>query len=80
MFLPLSSLDRWSRMGFTCNNCQLDVVFVDKTDIYVLFQEGLFNMRVYDITAADIPISYPSPLINIGAASEIRAFLVPPLN
>ena len=72
IYLPLSSFDRGSRMGFTCSNCQLDFTSVDEMDIYVLFQSGPFDIRVKSIAAVFTPIDYTSPIVDITSVNEVR--------
>ena len=51
-YLPLSSFDRGTRIGFQCtNNCQIDWSIINGMDIYVLFQEGNFQVKVDSIVA-----------------------------
>ena len=52
IYLPLSSFDRGTRIGFQCtNNCQIDWSIINGMDIYVLFQEGNFQVKVDSIVA-----------------------------
>lgn len=44
-------------------------------DIYVLFQSGLFDIRVKTITAVDAPVSFSSPVVQIGSAGEIKSLI-----
>ena len=62
-------------MGFTCSDCRIDFSSVDEMDIYVLFQSGLFDIRVKSITAVDTPIYYPSPTIDIDSTDEMKALI-----
>ena len=62
-------------MGFQCNDCQIDFSSVDEMDIYVLFQQGQFDIRVKAITTVDTPISYPSPVIYIASANAVKALI-----
>lgn len=75
VFLPLSSFDRGTRIGFQCSNCQLDFSSVNEMDIYVLFQSGTFNVRVRAITAVDTPQSFPSPVISIASANDVKGLI-----
>jgi len=53
IYLPLSSFDRGTRIGFQCtNNCQIDWSIINGMDIYVLFQEGNFQVKVDSIVVA----------------------------
>lgn len=72
VFLPLASFDRGSRMGFACNDCRLDASRVNEMDLYVLFQEGPFDVKVTSIAAVERPVRHPSPVIEVGSAEEVR--------
>eukprot|EP01083_Nonionella_stella_P007306 21130_1 len=58
VYMPLSSFDRGTRIGYQCNDCRLDLSSVNEMDLYVLFQKGPFNVRVKSITAVDSPKSF----------------------
>jgi len=75
VYLPLTSFDRGSRMGYQCNGCQMDFSAMNEMDIYVLFQEGPFDVRVKAITAVDTPKTYPSPVISIASKNEIKGLI-----
>lgn len=76
VFLPLETLDRATRSGFRCqnlNSCILDTTRIDEIDIYVLFQEGTFNVNIRSITAVHNVTSFASPIIStITTPKQIR--------
>eukprot|EP00441_Pelagodinium_beii_P047774 CAMPEP_0197621894 /NCGR_PEP_ID=MMETSP1338-20131121/2323_1 /TAXON_ID=43686 ORGANISM="Pelagodinium beii, Strain RCC1491" /NCGR_SAMPLE_ID=MMETSP1338 /ASSEMBLY_ACC=CAM_ASM_000754 /LENGTH=643 /DNA_ID=CAMNT_0043191467 /DNA_START=16 /DNA_END=1947 /DNA_ORIENTATION=- len=51
IFIPMDGFDRADRMGFVCSSCRLDTSSVNEVDVYVLFQEGAFEVRLRSITA-----------------------------
>ena len=72
VYLPLSSFDRGTRIGFQCtNNCAMDWKYVSGMDLYVLFQEGEFDVRVKSIEAVMDAQSFASPGISIQSMDEI---------
>ncbi|KAL9187562.1 hypothetical protein ACHAXT_001665 [Thalassiosira profunda] len=73
VYLPLSSFDRGSWIGRQCTNCRLDASSVNDIEISVLFQEGPFDVRVKSITAVDGPRNFPSPVLSIASAEELKA-------
>ena len=75
VFLPLESFDRATRMGWVCRQeagCVLDSTSIDEIDVYVLFQEGIFEVRLKSITAVAESISFPSPVIDISSDEDLR--------
>ncbi|KAL7537455.1 hypothetical protein ACHAXR_007836 [Thalassiosira sp. AJA248-18] len=75
VYLPLSSFDRGSRMGFQCNSCKIDFSSVNEMDIYVLFQARRFNVRVKSITAVDTTMRFPSPVISIASKNDVQSLI-----
>ena len=75
VYLPLESFDRASRGGWTCRDCRIDFSVVNEMDLYVLFQEGPFEVRVKEIRAVDEPQAFPSPVIEIASEAEIKALI-----
>ena len=75
VYLPIESFDRGSRSGFQCSNCQLNISSVNEMDIYVLFQDGSFQVRIKSITAVDTPQSFPSPAIFLPSSIAIKELL-----
>jgi len=72
VYLPLSSFDRGTRIGYQCNDCQIDFSSVNEMDLYVLFQEGEFEVRVKSITAVDTPMRVPMPTILIASENDVK--------
>lgn len=72
VYLPLTSFDRGSWIGQVCTDCQIDFSSVIEMDIYVLFQEGPFEILVKQITAVTVEQSFPSPSITLSSTDEIK--------
>lgn len=75
IFLPLSSFDRGTRIGFQCNECEIDWRYINEMDLYVLFQEGDFSVQVKSISAVENVTSYASPAISIADENEIGSLV-----
>ena len=85
VYLPLSSFDRGSWIGQPCTTCEIDFTSVVEMDIYVLFQEGPFEVRVKKIAAVeekeededgnDQTTSFPSPSITLSSTDDIKALI-----
>jgi len=83
VYLPMNSFNRGTRMGFSCrnNDCKLDNTKINNLSIYVLFQEGSFDVRIKSISAVpkngnDVeggggPRSFLSPQIQVESIEEI---------
>ena len=74
IYLPLSSFDRGTRIGFQCtNNCQIDWSIINGMDIYVLFQEGNFQIKVDSIVAVveDAQRSFDIPNISFTNVNQL---------
>jgi hypothetical protein len=82
VYLPMDSFNRGTRFGFACrDNCELDNTNIDNLSVFVLFQEGTFDVRIKSISA--IPKKWSSQaqgdesdLISSGAQGP-RSFLSP---
>lgn len=61
VYLPLSAFDRGSRSGRSCSRCALNVSQIDSVDVYVLFQEGPFTVRLASVVAVRDAASFPAP-------------------
>merc|ERR1719313_3025509 len=59
-FLPLSAFDRASWKGYNCRTCSLDTTTVKGLDIYVLYQQGPFEVRVREIAVVQAATDGPS--------------------
>eukprot|EP00927_Polykrikos_kofoidii_P029729 TRINITY_DN25655_c0_g1_i1.p1 TRINITY_DN25655_c0_g1~~TRINITY_DN25655_c0_g1_i1.p1 ORF type:complete len:472 (-),score=39.81 TRINITY_DN25655_c0_g1_i1:127-1542(-) len=73
VFLPLAAFDRGSRSGSSCTSCSLDVTAINGADVYVLFQEGPFQVRLRSITAvqqSQVPVT---PTVQIDSADVVKA-------
>mmetsp|Transcript_28915 Transcript_28915/g.43667 ORF Transcript_28915/g.43667 Transcript_28915/m.43667 type:complete len:401 (-) Transcript_28915:106-1308(-) len=75
VFLPLENFDRGDRNGFPCRNCALDATWVRGVDIYVLFQEGDFRVRIKSITAVDKDISFESPSVSFESVDDVNSLI-----
>jgi len=74
IYLPLSSFDRGTRIGFQCtNNCQIDWSIINGMDIYVLFQEGNFQVKVDSIVAVveDVQRSFDIPNVTFTNVNQL---------
>jgi len=76
VYLPMNSFNRGTRMGFSCrnNDCELDNTKINNLSIYVLFQEGSFDVRIKSISAVPKkggPRSFLSPQIHFESIEEI---------
>ena len=62
VYLPIESFDRGTFIGFVCqDNCQFDPSQINGISVYVLFQEGGFDVRLQSIEAVKEPRSFPVP-------------------
>lgn len=74
VFLPMETFDRATRAGWRCqnpNSCILDTSKINEMDVYVLFQEGGFDVNIKSITAVTNVTSFRSPSISIKSTNEI---------
>merc|ERR1740133_598525 len=81
VYLPMDSFNRGGRFGFPCrDNCKLDKTNIDRLSVYVLFQEGTFDVRIKSITAiakpsgssqTTVPRSFLSPQIQFNSVNDI---------
>ncbi|VEU39875.1 unnamed protein product [Pseudo-nitzschia multistriata] len=63
VYLPLETFDRGTRFGFSCNNnCAFDPSRINGMSVYVLFQEGDFDVRIASIEAVTEPVSFSPPV------------------
>ncbi|EJK69188.1 hypothetical protein THAOC_09585, partial [Thalassiosira oceanica] len=76
VYLPMSSFDRGSRMGYQCSNCALNRRSINEMDVYVLFQEGNFDVKIKAIRAVGEQQVVPSPVLTISSNDEIRELIV----
>jgi hypothetical protein len=60
IFLPMSSFDKASRSGWNCHWCKLDPTTVYELAIYVLFQEGNFELKLYSMYAVETAAAAPA--------------------
>eukprot|EP00532_Pseudo-nitzschia_australis_P017496 CAMPEP_0168257990 /NCGR_PEP_ID=MMETSP0141_2-20121125/6841_1 /TAXON_ID=44445 /ORGANISM="Pseudo-nitzschia australis, Strain 10249 10 AB" /LENGTH=527 /DNA_ID=CAMNT_0008195111 /DNA_START=169 /DNA_END=1752 /DNA_ORIENTATION=+ len=75
VYLPMESFDRGTRFGFVCNNCQFDSSNINNLSVYVLFQEGSFDVRIRSIQAVKEPVVFRSPRLDFASATEITDLL-----
>ena len=62
VYLPVESFDRGTWIGFKCsNNCVFDPSEINGISVYVLFQEGSFDVRLRSIEAVTEPRAFPLP-------------------
>lgn len=66
VYLPVESFDRATSFGFECGNaCQFDESAVRGMSVYVLFQEGSFDVRLRSIEAVMEPRTFAPPAYDI---------------
>eukprot|EP00929_Paragymnodinium_shiwhaense_P112885 TRINITY_DN81144_c0_g1_i1.p1 TRINITY_DN81144_c0_g1~~TRINITY_DN81144_c0_g1_i1.p1 ORF type:complete len:469 (+),score=44.23 TRINITY_DN81144_c0_g1_i1:71-1477(+) len=75
VFMPLASFDRGSSSGRQCYSCALDPTVLNAMDVYVLFQEGPFEMRLRSITAVPRVPEISVPIISLSSGEMIRDLL-----
>merc|ERR1719491_2337663 len=76
VYLPMESFDRGTRMGYSCRNgCVLNQAAIDQMSLYMLFQEGPFDIRVLSINAVEEPVAFPSPPVGFTSDEEVIALL-----
>ena len=77
VYLPMESFDRGTRIGRQCrNNCRLNTSQIGGMSVYVLFQEGSFDVRLRSIEAVRQPRSFPSPVYeNLQSANDVVSLL-----
>jgi len=64
VFLPVDSFDRGTWIGRQCrDNCRLDIARITGMSVYVLFQEGGFDVKLKSIVAVKDERSFPSPIL-----------------
>lgn len=62
-------------MGWTCNSCKLDASRVNALDVYVLFQEGPFEVRIRSIVAVTDVHPTSVPVVVMQSDDDISRFL-----
>ena len=66
VYLPVESFDRATTFGFECGSgCQFDESAVRGMSVYVLFQEGSFDVRLRSIEAVMEPRTFAPPACDI---------------
>jgi hypothetical protein len=66
VYLPVESFDRATSFGFECgSNCQFDASEIRGMSVYVLFQEGSFDVRLRSIEAVMEPRTFAPPVYDI---------------
>ena len=75
VYLPMESFDRGTRFGFVCSNCRFDPSTINNLSVYVLFQEGGFDVRIRSIAAVREPVAFRSPRAEFASATEIANLL-----
>lgn len=78
VYLPVESFDRGTWIGFTCrDNCVFDPSEVNGISVYVLFQEGSFDVRLRSIEAVQEPRAFPLPEYNVlESTSDVVSLLL----
>lgn len=75
IYLPQTSFDRGSWAGRLCNDCRIDFSSIVGMDIYVLFQNGPFEVKVNKITAVNDHQAFASPVISLSSTDEIKTLI-----
>mmetsp|Transcript_6772 Transcript_6772/g.19601 ORF Transcript_6772/g.19601 Transcript_6772/m.19601 type:complete len:517 (+) Transcript_6772:109-1659(+) len=71
VYMPLEAFARGTRFGFVCNNnCQLNPSRINDLSVYVLFQEGDFDVQIASIRAVPEPRSFPPPELSLSLMVE----------
>jgi len=71
VYLPIESFDRGTSFGFECRgNCNFNPSNIDNMSVYVLFQEGSFDVRLRSIVAVGEPRSFPPPTYDALESSD----------
>lgn len=75
VFLPMRAFDRASASGYTCQSCSLDTSSISGVDIYILFQDGTYDLKVKSITAVKDDQSFSAPQIPFASSNAIKELL-----
>ncbi|KAL7490883.1 hypothetical protein ACHAWT_000699 [Skeletonema menzelii] len=75
VYLPQTSFDRGSWIGRVCNDCQINFSSIVEVDLYVLFQDGPFEVRLRKISAVNDPQTFASPVISLLSNEEIKTLI-----
>jgi len=77
IYIPMEDFSRGSTIGYRCDDCSLDWSRINEMDIYVLFQEGDFEVRIRSITATtDIGHQFEPPSnVPFVSTSDVVEFL-----
>lgn len=81
VYLPVETFDRGTRVGFVCNSnnndCRFDPSEIDGMSVFVLFQEGDFDVRIESIEAVTEPRSFSPPVLSdLESAQEVVDLLL----
>merc|ERR1712157_330424 len=73
VYLPIETFDRGGYCGWFCRrNCRFDESKINEMSVYVLFQEGDFDVRIHSIEAVKEPRAFLSPAIDdLGSVQEV---------
>lgn len=72
----MESFDRGTLFGFVCrNDCSFDPSGIDSLSVYVLFQEGDFDVAIHSIEAVREPRAFPSLAIDASNPQDIATLL-----
>ena len=76
VYLPMESFDRGTFIGFLCRDgCSLDPSKIDSLSVYVLFQEGDFEVTIHSIEAVREPRAFSTPILDAGTSQDIATLL-----
>jgi len=76
VFLPMNGFDRGAFRGFPCSNgCALDASAIDQVGVYVLFQEGPFDVTIRSVTAVMDPVVPAMPQMALAKPDGVLQLL-----
>jgi len=75
VYIPLDTFDRGTRMGYKCSSCSLDVSRIDEIDVYVLFQDVKFDVKLKSISAVEKEEFHSVPSVSFGSLDAMNQFL-----
>ena len=72
VFLPFDSFDRGSSRGYGISDTSsLNPSAIDDISIYMLFQEGRFDVRIVSITAVTDDVSFAAPEVKFNTKQNV---------
>eukprot|EP00928_Gymnodinium_smaydae_P007819 TRINITY_DN1279_c0_g2_i3.p1 TRINITY_DN1279_c0_g2~~TRINITY_DN1279_c0_g2_i3.p1 ORF type:complete len:756 (+),score=115.66 TRINITY_DN1279_c0_g2_i3:69-2336(+) len=75
VFIPMAAFSRASNMGSVCPSCKLNTRSVNELDVYVLFQQGAFEVRLRSIRAVTTKPFFPTVPTTILTSADVSELL-----